>query len=145
MRFERAVNRGMNFGAMLGVALALTGIAMGAPLIGTGFSGLLFGGPMLGMVGEAFAGIVVGAAAGAAASVTGYTVMKCVPGASYVLGAAPPRHEEREIGKRPAAARGRGRGIVYQQEESDDRNTGFVRQLEEQRISQELMQGNELG
>ncbi len=115
---------------------------MGAPLIGTGFSGLLFGGPMFGMLGEAFAGIVVGAAAGAATSVASFTVTNCVPGMSYLLGDAPARHENREAGKRPV--RTRSRGITYQQEESDDRNTGFVRQIEEQRIAQAAMQGNEI-
>ena len=142
MRFERAVNRGLNFGAMLGVALALTGLFMGAPLFGTGFSGLLFGGPTLGMLGEAFAGIVVGAAAGAAASVTSFAVVHTIPGMDHLLGAAPPRHQDREAGKRPSRAR--SRGVTYQQEESDDRNTGFVRQIEEQRIAQAAMQGNEI-
>lgn len=141
MRLERALNRGLKFGAQLGLVLGLGVLAFtGTPLFAGGFAGMLGMSGLTataGLVAEAFAGIAIGAAIGGASSVALHAAVQLTPGAAYALGDAPPRYKNREAGVRgtqnhqPAHA-----PAIYQPDETDDRNMGFRRMLEERDIMQ---------
>lgn len=145
-RLGRALNRGIYIGAQLGMAAGIGFMLFtGAPIpfFDGGFSGLLgFSTSALTIpavaIAETVSGIIAGAAFGGVASTTLHAVVQTVPGLAYALGDAPPRFKDREVGMKPSRGQARSRSksrAVF--DETDDRNYGFRRMIEEQRIQEE--------
>lgn len=142
MRIGRALSRGIGFGAQLGMVAALIGcITLGFG--GLGLSEAFFNAPVyntpVGAIGEVFAGLLGGAAIGGALFTATHVLVHSIPGMARLLGEAPEKYHTQ------SRQRSRGIGIGKAApsndrfiEESDDRNTGFRRQLEEQRQREEL-------
>jgi len=142
-RLTRALSRGMYFGAQLGMALAIGSFLLtGNPFMGGifseafGFSGLHH---ITNVIAETFSGIVVGAAVGGIGSAVLHATVHAIPGMPYLLGDAPPRFKDREAGLKPQRGQQRSQntGRSPRLEEANDRNYGFRRMIEEQRIQEQ--------
>lgn len=147
MNLGRALTRGVYSGAQIGLALGLGAMLLtGLPLFEGGFTELLFPNAALNAgaltLAESFSAIVVGAALGGTVSTLGHAIVQTVPGLAYLLGDAPPRSNSRALGDRPSTrSKATHFGETMQGlDETDDRNVGFRRMIEEQRQLEEQRQ-----
>lgn len=140
MNLGYAMGRGMRFGANVGAIIAIAGLFAAGSAAGFGLGPVLFGpelAPVLGMVGEAIAGTLIGAASGTALFTVTHVLTHAIPGMARTVGDTTPRRGETRGRAGRAHLRERS-GEPQRLAETDSRNVGFRRQIEEQRQREEL-------
>lgn len=154
MHLGYSLGRGLRFGANAGAAVAIIGLFTG-PLIGVAFGPMIFGGmtpvigSFLGMAAEAIAGTLVGAALGAAVFGTSHLVTNLIPALGRIIGDTTPLHPHVRMRHSKGLNLGQSTQIDIDNSqglsETNERNTGFRRMIEEQQQMEEMQRDQTMG
>lgn len=132
------LSRGLTVGANIGALLAVVGIFAGTVATGGMFAPILGmggGAGLMGMGAELIAGALVGGGLGASAYIAGGAL-------EHAFSSPASRQVEQEFQNSRGTAKsdgGRGFGLDFGLAETDERNVGFARQIEEERMRENMV------